>query len=88
MVPVRNLGKALLDLLTLFFPYFQSRIWITMGLCWSGNTHYWGKDGFPYAESAPMAAQLWQALTPAKVILQVGEMFLSVVLLEFLFWFF
>ena len=46
-------------------------IWITMGLCWSNNTHYWGKDKFPYKESAPLAARLWMHLTPAKVVLQV-----------------
>ena len=47
------------------------QIWITMGLCWSSNTQYWGKEHFPYKESAPLSSQLWMRLTPAKVILQV-----------------
>ena len=33
-------------------------IWITMAVCWSGNTHYWGKDKFPYKEAAPLSARV------------------------------
>ena len=47
------------------------QIWITMGLCWSTNTQYYGKENFPYKESALLSAQLWMHLTPVKVILQV-----------------
>ena len=52
--------------------YKLPQIWITMGLCWSNNTQYWGKEHFPYKESAPLSAQLWMRLTSSiKVILQV-----------------
>ena len=48
------------------------RMWITMGLCWSSNTQYWGKEHFPYKESAPLSAQLWMRLSSSvKVILHV-----------------
>ena len=46
-------------------------IWITMGLCWSNNTHYWGKDQFPYKEAAPLSSRLWMNVTGARVVLQV-----------------
>ena len=46
-------------------------IWVTMGLCWSNNTHYWGKDKFPYKEAAPMSSRLWMKLTGARVVLTV-----------------
>ena len=48
-------------------------IWVTMGLCWSNNTHYWGKDKFPYKEAAPMSSKLWMKLTGARwVICEFG----------------
>ena len=48
------------------------QIWITMGLCWSTNAQVWGKENFPYKESAPLSAQLWMRLSSSiKVILQV-----------------
>ena len=52
--------------------YILPRIWITMGLCWSENTKVWGKENFPYKESAPLSAQLWMRLSSSiKVILHV-----------------
>ena len=48
------------------------KIWITMGLCWSSNTKYWGKENFPYKEAAPLSAQLWMRLSKSiTVILHV-----------------
>lgn len=49
----------------------KSKIWITMALCWSNNTHYHGKNNFPYKAAAPLSSRLWMRLTPAKVILQI-----------------
>ena len=47
-----------------------------MGLCWSNNTHYWGKDKFPYKEAAPMSSKLWMKLTGARwVICEFGALF-------------
>jgi hypothetical protein len=52
--------------------YKIPQIWITMGLCWSTNTKYHGKQNFPYKEAAPLSAQLWMRLSSSiKVILQV-----------------
>ena len=52
--------------------YVIPRIWITMGLCWSSNAKVWGKENFPYKESAPLSAQLWMRLSSSiKVILHV-----------------
>ena len=49
----------------------SSKIWVTMGLCWSANTGYHDKGGFPYRSAAPLAARLWMRFTTAKVVLQV-----------------
>lgn len=46
-------------------------IWVTMGLCWSNNTHYWGKDKFPYKESAPLSSRLWMKVAGVRVVLTV-----------------
>ena len=43
--------------------------WITMGLCWSGNAQFLGKNKFPYKEAVPLSIQLWSKFTPAKVLL-------------------
>ena len=52
--------------------YVIPRIWVTMGLCWSSNAKVWGKENFPYKESAPLSAQLWMRLSSSiKVILHV-----------------
>ena len=48
-----------------------TNIWITMGLCWSTNTQYHGKNKFPYKDAAPFSSQLWMKLTPARVIMQI-----------------
>ena len=42
-----------------------------MGLCWSHNTKFNGKDHFPYIESALLSAQLWKHLTRTKIIIQI-----------------
>ena len=42
-----------------------------MGLCWSNNTHYWGKDKFPYKESAPLSSRLWMKVAGVRVVLTV-----------------
>ena len=49
----------------------SKKVWITMGLCWSGNTKFHGKEGFPYKEAVKYSSRLWHHLTEAKVILQV-----------------
>ena len=46
-----------------------------MGLCWSNNTHYWGKDKFPYKESAPLSSRLWMKVAGVRVV--VGDCSLS-----------
>ena len=52
--------------------YKIPQIWITMGLCWSTNTKFHGKQNFPYKEAAPLSAQLWMRLSSSiRVILQV-----------------
>ena len=48
-----------------------TRLWVTMGLCWSSNTKFHGKGSFPYRDAAPLSIQLWMNLTPATVILQI-----------------
>jgi hypothetical protein len=48
-----------------------TRLWVTMGLCWSSNTKFHGKGSFPYRDAAPLSSQLWMSLTPATVILQI-----------------
>ena len=43
-----------------------------MGLCWSTNTKFHGKQNFPYKEAAPLSAQLWMRLSSSiKVILHI-----------------
>ena len=49
----------------------ESQTYITMGLCWSENAQWHGKENFPYKQAAPLSAQLWMKFTPAKVILQI-----------------
>ena len=52
--------------------YEIPQIWISMGLCWSNNAQYYGKEHFPYREAAPLSAQLWMRLSPSiKVVLYV-----------------
>ena len=52
--------------------YKVPQIWIAMGLCWSGNAQYYGKENFPYKEAAPLSAQLWMHLSSSiKVILLI-----------------
>ena len=52
--------------------YQVPRIWITMGLCWSGNAQVYGKQNFPYRGAAPLSAQLWMKISPAvKVVLHI-----------------
>jgi len=49
----------------------DSHIWVTMALCWSSNTKYHDKGGFPYRQAALFSSQLWKKWTPATVIMQV-----------------
>ena len=36
-----------------------TRVWVSMGLCFSGNTKLWGKKDYPYSEVLPLAVLLW-----------------------------
>lgn len=66
--------------------YEIPRIWITMGLCWSGNAQVYGKENFPYKGAAPLSAQLWMKISPSiKVILHVvySEAIPTAALLEY-----
>lgn len=47
------------------------KVWVTMALCWSANTKYHGKDGFPYKEALPYSTRLWMRLTKARVVVQI-----------------
>eukprot|EP00095_Tigriopus_kingsejongensis_P006885 maker-scaffold125_size330479-snap-gene-0.11 protein:Tk06885 transcript:maker-scaffold125_size330479-snap-gene-0.11-mRNA-1 annotation:"hypothetical protein" len=49
----------------------KTNIWVTMALCWSGNTQYHGKSKFPYREALPLSTQLWRNLTTARVVVQI-----------------
>ncbi len=40
----------------------KSKIWITMGLCWSENTKFHDKGQFPYKAAAPLAARYCKLL--------------------------
>jgi hypothetical protein len=40
-------------------------------VCYGENSHYHGKDNFPYVESVPLSTQLWLKTTTAKVVIQV-----------------
>ena len=52
--------------------YEVPKIWITMGLCWSGNAQVYGKQNFPYRGAAPLSSQLWMKISPAiQVVLHV-----------------
>jgi len=49
----------------------NSKIWISMALCWGENAHVHGKKSFPYPHAALRAVSLWHKLTEARVIIQL-----------------
>ena len=51
----------------------QSQVWITMSLCWSANAQIYDKQKFPYRHAALLSSQLWMKMTPAKIIMQIGN---------------
>ena len=48
-------------------------VWITMSLCWSANAQIFDKQKFPYRHAALLSSQLWMKMTPAKIIMQIGN---------------
>ena len=52
-------------------PGLPSKIWISMGLCWSSNAQVHKKENYPYKYAAAGSTQLWKNLTSANVILQI-----------------
>ena len=44
-------------------------------VCYGENSHFHGKDHFPYVESVPLSTQLWLKTTTAKVVIQVRKFF-------------
>ena len=49
----------------------NNRIWISMAVCWSGNTKFYNKQNFPYRTAAALSSKLWRLETPHSVIVQV-----------------
>ena len=52
-------------------PDHSSKIWVSMGLCWSSNAQVHNKENYPYKYAATGSTQLWKNLTSANVILQI-----------------
>ena len=48
------------------FPSRQNKttIWASMGLCYSHNTHKYGKGNYPYKEVLPLSLLLWRYHLP------------------------
>ena len=44
--------------------YRDSKIWASMGLCYSHNTEEHGKSKYPYRDVAPLALLLWRYHVP------------------------
>ena len=42
----------------------QTKIWASMGLCYSHNTHKYGKENYPYKQVIPLALLLWRYHLP------------------------
>ena len=40
------------------------KIWASMGLCYSHNTHKYGKKNYPYKQVLPLALLLWRYHLP------------------------
>ena len=40
------------------------KIWASMGLCYSHNTHEYGKKNYPYKEVLPLSLLLWRYHLP------------------------
>lgn len=50
----------------------ETKIWISMGLCWGENTELYGKSKYPYATVTPLAVLLWKYHLPhVNVLVQV-----------------
>ena len=49
----------------------ETKIWVSMSLCWSTNTKYHGKGKFPYTQAAIFSSQLWLQTNLVKVLLQI-----------------
>ena len=49
-----------------------TRVWVSMGLCYSHNTPLHGKAQYPYKEVTPLALTLWKHFFPeVSTIIQV-----------------
>ncbi len=47
-------------------------VWISMSVCWSGNTNFSGaKHGYPYLYAANLSTLLWRNLTTHSVVIFV-----------------
>ena len=49
----------------------ERRIWVSMSVCWSGNTQFYNKKYFPYKLAAELSAKLWRNLTDHAIVVQV-----------------
>ena len=47
------------------------RVWISISVCWSGNTAYHGKEHYPYTAAARLSAKLWHSVAKLPTIVQV-----------------
>ena len=48
-------------------PNRTQKVWISMAVCFSGNTHYYGKGRFPYLLAAQLSTRLWREKTDYEV---------------------
>ena len=42
----------------------KTKIWASMGLCYSHNTHNYGKKNYPYKQVLPLSLLLWRYHLP------------------------
>lgn len=66
-----TMGKKNLNTAYISSNYSLLLFKIFLAVCWSENSHYHGKDNFPYVASVPLSTQLWLKTTDAKVVIQI-----------------
>ena len=42
----------------------QSKIWISMAICWGQKANFYGKEMFPYALASTLSTKLWLTIFP------------------------
>lgn len=47
------------------------KVWISLSVCFSGNTQYHKKENFPYLEAAKMSTHLWHQVANLSTVVQV-----------------